>query len=65
MWWLKPVVPALGRLRQEDGAFQANLNYGKRGLVSMKQCNTILDSVCGRVQVKVRVFTTALALGSQ
>lgn len=60
MWWLRPVVPALGRLRQEDGAFQANLNYRKRDLVSMKQCNTI-DSVYGRV------FTTAtaLALGSQ
>jgi hypothetical protein len=26
-WWYKPVIPALGRLRQEDCKFEASLDY--------------------------------------
>jgi hypothetical protein len=26
-WWLMPVIPALGRLRQEDHEFKASLGY--------------------------------------
>jgi hypothetical protein len=26
-WWYTPVVPALGRLKQEDGEFKASLGY--------------------------------------
>jgi hypothetical protein len=27
MWWHISIIPALGRLRQEDLEFQANLGY--------------------------------------
>jgi hypothetical protein len=27
VWWYTPVVPALGRQRQEDFEFKANLDY--------------------------------------
>jgi hypothetical protein len=26
-WWYTPVIPALGRLRQEDHDFEASLGY--------------------------------------
>jgi hypothetical protein len=29
-WWGMPVIPALGKLRQEDLKFQANLGYTKK-----------------------------------
>jgi hypothetical protein len=30
MSWFTPVIPALGRLRQEDGEFEASLGYTVR-----------------------------------
>lgn len=27
MWWYKPVIPALGRLRQEDRELETRLDY--------------------------------------
>jgi hypothetical protein len=27
VWWGTPVIPALRRMRQEDGEFQASLGY--------------------------------------
>jgi hypothetical protein len=29
-WWLTAVIPALGRLRQENGEFKASLGYIER-----------------------------------
>jgi hypothetical protein len=29
-WWCTPVIPALGRLRQEDHKFQTSLGYTMR-----------------------------------
>jgi hypothetical protein len=29
-WWLKPVILALGRLRQEDCKFEFNVSYQVR-----------------------------------
>jgi hypothetical protein len=26
-WWLSSIIPALGRLKQEDHEFEASLNY--------------------------------------
>jgi hypothetical protein len=30
VWWFMPIIPALGRPRQEDCEFQANLSYMAR-----------------------------------
>jgi hypothetical protein len=30
VWWLTPVIPALGKLRQEDYKFEASLGYISR-----------------------------------
>jgi hypothetical protein len=30
VWWCTPVIPALRRLRQEDGEFQASLDHRVR-----------------------------------
>jgi hypothetical protein len=27
VWWCTPVIPALGKLRQEDHEFEASLDY--------------------------------------
>jgi hypothetical protein len=27
MWWHTPIIPALGRMKQKDGQFKANLGY--------------------------------------
>jgi hypothetical protein len=29
VWWGMPIIPALGRLRQKDQEFEANLSYLK------------------------------------
>jgi hypothetical protein len=34
-WWQGPVIPTLGRLRQEDGKFNTSLGY--IGKLSQKQ----------------------------
>jgi hypothetical protein len=34
MWWFAPVIPALRRLRQEDHAFKASMNYIARPVLN-------------------------------
>jgi hypothetical protein len=35
-WWHTPVIPALGRLRQGELKFQANLGYRVRPYLKIK-----------------------------
>jgi hypothetical protein len=37
MWWFTPVIPALGRLRQEDIEFQASLDCIARLCLKQQQ----------------------------
>jgi hypothetical protein len=36
VWWGTPVIPALGRLRQEDYKFQVGLGYIVRSCLKKK-----------------------------
>jgi hypothetical protein len=36
VWWCRPVIPALGRLRQEDSKFEASLGYLDRCCLKKK-----------------------------
>jgi hypothetical protein len=36
VWWHTPIIPALGRLRQEDQGFKASLNYTARSCFEEK-----------------------------
>jgi predicted glycosyl hydrolase (DUF1957 family) len=38
-WWYIPVIPALGRLRQEDHQFEVNLGFTVRPCLKNKQTN--------------------------
>jgi hypothetical protein len=33
VWWYTPIIPALGRLRQEDQKFEGSLGYTERDRV--------------------------------
>jgi hypothetical protein len=59
VWWLLPIIPVLGRLKQEDCKFKANLGYTekhclkkrkegkeKEGLSSVFSCSPSPDSQC-------------------
>jgi hypothetical protein len=37
VWWCTPVIPALGKLRQEDCEFQASLDYTVRSCLKKKK----------------------------
>jgi hypothetical protein len=39
-WWFTPVIPALGRLRQEDHEFEANLGSIARSHLKKKERKT-------------------------
>jgi hypothetical protein len=41
VWWLTPVIPALGRLRQEGSEFEASLSYIARSCLRTKQRGTL------------------------
>jgi hypothetical protein len=36
-WWITPVIPAVGRLRQGDYEFKASLNYTGRPYLQKKE----------------------------
>jgi hypothetical protein len=37
VWWYVPVIPALGKLRQEEPEFQASLGYMIRTYLKKKK----------------------------
>jgi hypothetical protein len=39
-WWLMPVIPVLGKLRQADSKFEASLGYKVRPCLKIKQKKT-------------------------
>jgi hypothetical protein len=43
VWWDKPVIPAQRTLRQEDGEFQASLNYKAKHCKAEGEGNQKLD----------------------
>jgi hypothetical protein len=42
VWWHKPVIPQLRRLRQKDSTFQANLDYIVRSCLRKKKKKKVI-----------------------
>jgi hypothetical protein len=40
VWWLKSVIPALGRLRQKDWEFKVSLGYLARACLKTNQATS-------------------------
>jgi hypothetical protein len=42
VWWFTPVIPALGRLRQEAQEFQASLGFMAGACLKKDNCNIVI-----------------------
>jgi hypothetical protein len=65
VWWYIPIIPALGRLKQEDIEVQASLGYIMGSCLKGEKKNTSLCFVFKRTSFSLFLFLFCFILGLQ